>query len=107
MSETFLKEQRDILHKIEQHQSAHETYLEEGVRLLELAQRAVMLYEKQKMKEKRKLIDFVCSNSTWKDGRLIPQYRNPFDLLAVTNKSYQPTKAPSPEERGLCPIWLR
>jgi hypothetical protein len=58
------------------------------------------------MKEKRKLIDFVCSNSTWKDGRLIPKYRNPFDLLAVTNKCYQQTKATSPEESGLCSIWL-
>ena len=51
MSETFRKEQRDTLHKIEQHQSAHETYVEEGVRLLELAQKAVMLYEKQEMRK--------------------------------------------------------
>jgi site-specific DNA recombinase len=62
MSEAFRKEQRDLLHKIEQHQSAHETYLEEGVRLLELAQKAVILYEKQEMKEKRKLIDFVVAH---------------------------------------------
>jgi site-specific DNA recombinase len=106
MSETFRKEQHDALQKIAQHQSAHETYVEEGVRLLELAQRAVILYEKQEMQEKRKLINFVCSNSMWKDGRLIPQYRKPFDLLAVANQSYQQTKATSPEESGLCPIWL-
>ena len=106
MSEAFRKEQRDTLQKIEQHQSAHETYVEEGVRLLELAQKAVILYEKQEMQEKRRLLDFVCSNSTWKDGKLIPQYRKPFDLLAVTNQAYQQTKATSPEESGLCPIWL-
>ena len=106
MREAFRKEQRDTLHKIEQHQSAHETYVEEGVRLLELAQRAVILYEKQDMQEKRRLLDFVCSNSTWKDGKLIPQYRKPFDLLAVTNQAYQQTKATSPEESGLCPRWL-
>jgi hypothetical protein len=80
--------------------------VEEGVRLLELAQKAVILYEKQDMLEKRRLLDFVCSNSTWKDGKLIPQYRKPFDLLAVTNQSYQQTKATSPEESGLCPMWL-
>jgi site-specific DNA recombinase len=106
MSETFRKEQRDTLQKIEQHQSAHETYVEEGVRLLELAQKAVMLYEKQEMSEKRRLLDFVCSNSTWKDGTLIPQYRKPFDLLAVTNQAYQQTKATSPKESGLCSTWL-
>jgi hypothetical protein len=62
--------------------------------------------EKQEMQEKRRLLDFVCSNSTDKNGRLIPQYRKPFDLLAVTNMSYQQTKIPSPEESGLCPSWL-
>jgi hypothetical protein len=72
MSESFQKEQRATLQKIEQHQSAHESYVEEGVRLLELTQKAVILYEKQEMQEKRKLLDFVCSNSTWKDGKLIP-----------------------------------
>jgi hypothetical protein len=51
MREAFRKEQRDTLQKIEQHQSAHETYVEEGVRLLELAQKAVMLYEKQEMQK--------------------------------------------------------
>jgi site-specific DNA recombinase len=106
MSETFRKEQRDTLQKIEQHHLAHETYVEEGVRLLELAQKAVFLYEKQEMSEKRRLLDFVCSNSTWKDGKLIPQYRKPFDLLSVTNRSYQQTKATSPEESGLRPNWL-
>jgi site-specific DNA recombinase len=102
----FQKERDDILREIEQHQTAHRTYLEEGVRLLELAQKSVFLYEKQEMSEKRRLLDFVCSNSTWKDGMLTPQYRKSFDLLAVTNKTYQQTKATSPEESGLCPVWL-
>ena len=65
-----------------------------------------MLYEKQDMQEKRRLLDFVCSDATWKDGTLIPQYRKPFDLLAVTNQAYQQTKATSPKESGLCGIWL-
>lgn len=69
-------------------------------------QKAVFRDEKREMSEKRKLLAFLCSNSTWKDGRLIPQYRQPFDLVAVTNKSYQQTKATSPEESGLCPNWL-
>ena len=106
MSETFRKEQRDTLHQIEQHQLAHETYVEEGVRWLELAQKAVLLYEKQEMQEKRKLLDFVCLNSTWKDGGLIPQYRKHFYLRSVTNQSYQQTKATPPEKSGLCPNWL-
>ena len=82
-SEAWRKEQAGILEKIERHQGANQTYFDEGVRLLELAQRVVILYEKQNMMEKRKLLDFVLSNSTWKDGQLIPNYRKPFDLSLI------------------------
>jgi site-specific DNA recombinase len=107
MGEAFRKEQSDLLRQIEKHQQANQAYLDEGVRLLELAQKAVVLYEKQDMLEKRRLLDFVCSNSQWKDGILIPTYRKPFDLLASTNIAYTKTEAASPVENGFCPIWLR
>jgi hypothetical protein len=106
MSEAFRKEQYALLRQIEKHQHANQTYLDEGVHLLELAQKAVMLYEKQDMVEKRRLLNFVCSNSQWKDGKLIPAYRKPFDLLAVTNTSYQKTKAASNGGSSFCPVWL-
>jgi len=34
--------------------------------------------------EKRNLLDFMLSNCRWKDGVLEDDYRQPFDLLAVT-----------------------
>ena len=105
-SEEWRREQADILRKIEKHQNANTAYLEEGTRILELAQHAVTLYEKQDMPEKRRLLNFVLSNSSWKDGRLIPGYRKPFDLLAVTNLAYQKEKAFSPTKDGLFDIWL-
>jgi hypothetical protein len=67
---------------------------------------AVVLYEKKAMQGKRRLLDFVCSNSQWRDGKLIPTYRKPLDLLASTNMTYTKTKAASPVENGFCPIWL-
>ena len=106
MSETFRMDQANLLRQIEQHQHANQNYLDEGVRLLELTQKAVVLYEKQDMQEKRRLLNFVCSNSQWKDGRFVPSYRKPFDMLAVTNIDYQKTKATSPAESSLCPLWL-
>ena len=63
-SSEWRSEQADILRKIEQHQRANQTYVDEGVRLLELAQRAIKLYERQEMREKRRLLDFVFSNSS-------------------------------------------
>jgi len=61
-------EQAEILRKIEKHQNANLSYLEEDVLLLELAQKAVSPYEKQEMKEKRRILDFLFSNCLWKDG---------------------------------------
>jgi len=99
-------EQADILRKIEKHQNANCSYMDEGVRLLELVQKAASLYLKQEIQEKRRIFDFVFSNSTWKDGRLIPNYRKPFDMLALTNTVYQNRKATRPVKSGLSEIRL-
>ena len=72
---------------IETHQNANQTYIEEGIRLLDLAHRAHTLFENQPPAEKRKLLDFVLSNCRWKDGRLEAEYRKPFDMLAVAAQS--------------------
>ena len=105
-SEEWGAEQANILRTTEQHQGANRSYLEEGSRLLELAQKAVTLYEKQEMQEKRRLLNFVFSNSTWKDGKLSPVYRKPFDLLALTNTAYKKEKAVSSKKDSLFENWL-
>jgi site-specific DNA recombinase len=99
-------EQTEILGKIEKHQNANSSYLKEGIQLLELAQKAASLYEKQEMKEKRRILDFLFSNCLWKDGTLVPNYRKPFDMLALTNSAYQKRKATSRVKNGLSEIWL-
>jgi len=66
------------------HQAADRSYLEEGVRVLELAQSAQRLFLQQAPLEKRRLLECVVSNSTWSDGKLTATLRQPFDLLAET-----------------------
>jgi site-specific DNA recombinase len=78
------QEQDVITREIEQNKNADRAYIDDGVYLLELAQKAVSLYSRQSMQEKRGLLNFVHSNSVWKNGQLIPNYRKPFDLLVVT-----------------------
>ena len=41
------------------HQNAHQTYIEEGVRLFALADRATVMFAEQPPAEKRKLLDCV------------------------------------------------
>ena len=78
-------EQDRLLRSIEEHQGANQTYLEEGVRLLELAQRAHSLFQKQEPREKRRLLNFLLSNCSWKGGGLTAVFRQPFDMLIDTN----------------------
>lgn len=61
-------EQRKRLELIRGHQNANQTNLEEGIRLLELAQKAGALFRKQSPAEKRRLLGFVLSNCICRDG---------------------------------------
>ena len=74
-------EQRRIQRDLAAHETANERYLDEGLALLRLAQQAPELFENQEPGEKRKLLDFVVSNCTWKDGKLHAEYRQPFDII--------------------------
>jgi hypothetical protein len=82
-SSEWRAEQRKIRDSIERHENANETYMDEGVAILELASRAAELFEKQEPREKRRLLNFVLSNSTWDGETLVPEFRQPFDMIAV------------------------
>lgn len=105
-SEEWRVEQDRLLRCIAEHQQANRSYMEEGVGLLELANRAVELFENQEPREKPRLLDFVLSNCTWKDGKLTVEFRQPFDMLAVTNEAHQKGKAAGLASNGLSEQWL-
>ncbi len=99
-------EQTDLLRRVEHHQSANSAYLDEGVQLLELAGKAWELYQRQPMAEKRRLLNYVCSNSIWMNGQLIPTYRKPFDLLAEMPVEEKTKKAALQVKGDLFEKWL-
>lgn len=103
ISQKWDAEQRRLLTPIEQHQS----YLDQGVKILELAQRAHSFYLTRTAREKRQLLDFVLSNLTWKHNELTAEFRQPFDMLAVTNTTWKAEKAAGVGPNGLSEIWLR
>ena len=82
-------EQDRIQRSLDEYRAADRVYVETGVRLLELASRAHELFVKQVPSEKRRLLNFLVSNSTWKEGTLTVTFRQPFDLLMDTNVSYE------------------
>jgi hypothetical protein len=48
------------------------------------------------MQEKRRILCFVFSNSTWKDGQLDPEYKVPFHFLVENNQRGKQRKNNSP-----------
>lgn len=75
-------EQDQIQQQIEKLKTAERNYVDEGSRIIELAQRAYSLYKVQEPQEKRKLLDCVLSNCSMDGLTLYPTYKKPFDLLA-------------------------
>jgi site-specific DNA recombinase len=86
-------EQDRITRAIEERQIANENYLEEGVHLLELARRAHGLFERREPREKRRLPNLVLSNSAWKNGELVAEFRQPFDMPYVANQTGEVVEA--------------
>jgi len=99
-------EQARIMRDLEAHQTANRSYIEEGVQLLELAHRAPVLFESQPPAEKRKLLNFVLSNCTWKGGELSAKYRQPFDVLEVAVASERQRIGEGSAENGQFENWL-
>lgn len=99
-------EQDRLLAQIHEHQTADQTYLDEGVRLLELARGAHLAFEKQSPAEKRRLLNFVVSNCVWKNGELTADFRQPFDMLAATVQTAMPMDAMAATKTANFENWL-
>ena len=71
-----------------------------------LVRRAHLLFAKQESHEKRRLLNFVLSNCTWKDGKLDATYCQPFDMLVIAASNANAEKAAGVASDGLSEIWL-
>ncbi|MEJ0076847.1 MAG: recombinase family protein [Alphaproteobacteria bacterium] len=100
------KEQTRLLDEIALHQVADQAYLDEGVRLLEVASNARWMFGRREPSDKRRLLNFVLSNSTWRDNTLTPEWRQPFDLLAETAALAAVETARAGEDSARCKVWL-
>lgn len=92
--------------KIEGLNRADFKFYDKGVELLELVQRAVNAWESSDRSQKRVLLETVHSNCLWDGERVIPEYRQPFDLIALVLAG-EKEKATS-GEAALCDLekWL-
>ena len=108
MSAEWREEQNRCQREIDRHREAEQSYMDEGVQILELARNAQSLFERQEPREKRRLLNFVLSNCTWENGEVVAAtFRQPFDLLAETTAIAARQKAESTADLAKSEIWLR
>ena len=100
------EEQARCQREIDHHESAEQSYMDDGIRILELAQNAQRLFARQEPRQKRRLLKFVLSNCTWDDGQITPIFRQPFDLLAETTQAAKAETAAEGVSGGHSEIWL-
>ncbi len=105
-SSEYRHEQARITAEINGFGNADGQYMDAGIRLLELTRNMHRLFEKQQAAEKRRLLDFVVSNSVWKEGKIVPAWRQPFDMIALANESAQVGTGGELTETGLNQNWL-
>ena len=106
MAGEWREEQRRLQRDIERNQEAEQSYMDEGVQILELAQTAQRLFERQTAREKRRLLNFVLSNYTWEYGEMVATIRQPFDLLAKTAAAAARQETGSGTKSAKNEIWL-
>lgn len=102
----WCEEQLRLQREIDRHESAEQSYMDEGVQILELAQNAQRLFERQEPRQKRRLLNFVLSNCSWQNGELRATFRQPFDLLAETTAIAARHEAATMANSGKSEIWL-
>jgi site-specific DNA recombinase len=106
MSAQWREEQNRCLREIARHETAEQSYMDEGVQILELARNAQKLFERQHPREKRRLLNFLLSNCSWEDGEVVASFREPFDLLAQTNAVAMRSETGPGSESAKSEIWL-
>ncbi len=86
-------EQERCQRSIASHRNANDSYMQDGVRLLELASSAGRLFRQQVGAEKRRLLGFLVSNCTLAHGKITVTLKQPFDMIAgaaAATKSNEP-----------------
>ncbi|MEQ1933072.1 MAG: recombinase family protein [Fimbriimonadaceae bacterium] len=82
---------------------AEPTSVDQAMTILELASTAHIRFKNADSEQKRKLLQFMLSNSTWTDGKLVVELHEFFDLMLNLVESATPNRNES-VENGLAKV---
>jgi len=92
--------------KIENYARARSIYLDEGVRILELAQKAYSLYVGRNRFEQRRMLDLMVSNCTLQGGKVTGQLTELFEILANGAEEEEKMRSSGEPELAINKNWL-
>ena len=75
------EEQAQIRARIERHEKADQNYIEQGIRLVEVARNASEFYRNQGQAERATLLRFIMPGSTFQNDKVVPAFKPPFDII--------------------------
>jgi len=75
------EEQAQIRARIERHEKADQNYIEQGIRLVEIARNASEFYRNQGQAERAALLRFLMPGSSLQGDRVVPAFKPPFDII--------------------------
>ncbi len=87
------------------HESADRASTEEGIALLDLLGLELELWEEQEPPEKRRLLDFLCLNTEFREGKLSVTWKKPYNALAESIESANKKGVAFDESSDAYPEW--
>jgi len=75
------EEQAQIRARIERHEKADQNYIEQGIRLVEIARNVSEFYRTQGQAERATLLRFIMPGSALQEDRVVPALKPPFDII--------------------------
>ena len=77
----WAEEQAQIRDKVERHEKANLNYIEQGIKLLELAENSADIYRTKGQEARAELIRFVMPDSLLARDIVRPVFKPPFDII--------------------------
>jgi site-specific DNA recombinase len=84
----YVQEKERLMNAHEQHNRGTADYLETGVQIVELTEKALPLYKRVPNLEKRRLLRFLASNFAWDGKTLSPDWNPAFDFI-IKNREFK------------------
>jgi DNA invertase Pin-like site-specific DNA recombinase len=96
------EEQAQVRARIERHEKADQNYIEQGIRLLEIARNAQEFFRAHSQAERTALLGFILPGSALQDDQVVPSFKPPFDII---HRMVQGIKKAASVEAA-CPVLL-